>query len=51
MLSGFYNKEVAAKIDISAETVKVHRRHVYAKLKVKSQPELFKVFQNAQAGS
>ncbi|HBO3954696.1 helix-turn-helix transcriptional regulator [Pseudomonas aeruginosa] len=51
VLSGFYNKEVAAKIDISAETVKVHRRHVYAKLKVKSQPELFKVFQNAQAGS
>lgn len=51
VLSGCSNKEVAAKLDISAETVKVHRRHVYAKLKVKSQSELFKIFQNAQAVS
>lgn len=47
VLSGCSNKETAAKLDISAETVKVHRRHVYAKLKVKSQSELFKIFHNA----
>ncbi|MDG9853845.1 LuxR C-terminal-related transcriptional regulator [Pseudomonas nitroreducens] len=48
VLSGCSNKETAAKLDISSETVKVHRRHVYAKLKVKSQAELFKIFHKAQ---
>lgn len=49
MLSGCSNKEVANKLDISAETVKVHRRHIYAKLNIKSQPELFALFLKAQA--
>lgn len=49
VLSGCSNKEAAAKLDISAETVKVHRRHVYAKLKIKSQSDLFKIFHNAQS--
>lgn len=49
VLSGCSNKEVATKLNISNETVKVHRRHVYAKLKVKSQPELFRTFQSAHA--
>lgn len=49
LLSGCSNKEVAAKLAISAETVKVHRRHVYAKLNIKSQPELFALFLKAQA--
>lgn len=49
VLSGRSNKEVAAKLDISVETVKVHRRHVYAKLNVKSQAELFKIFRHAQS--
>lgn len=49
ILSGCSNKEVANKLDISAETVKVHRRHIYAKLNIKSQPELFALFLKAQA--
>ncbi len=49
MLGGCSNKEVANKLDISAETVKVHRRHIYAKLNIKSQPELFALFLKAQA--
>lgn len=48
MLAGCSNKEVARKLDISAETVKVHRRHLYAKLNIKSQPELFALFMRAQ---
>ncbi|POA51180.1 MULTISPECIES: LuxR C-terminal-related transcriptional regulator [unclassified Pseudomonas] len=48
MLAGCSNKEVARKLDISTETVKVHRRHLYAKLNIKSQPELFALFIKAQ---
>lgn len=48
MLAGCSNKEVARKLDISSETVKVHRRHLYSKLNIKSQPELFALFMKAQ---
>jgi len=48
ILSGCSNKEVAGKLNISAETVKVHRRHIYAKLDVKSPQELFSLFLKAQ---
>lgn len=41
ILSGHSNKEAAAKLALSAETVKVHRRNVYRKLDVNSQSELF----------
>lgn len=41
ILSGHSNKEAAAKLKLSAETVKVHRRNVYRKLDVNSQSELF----------
>ncbi|MFJ4374353.1 LuxR C-terminal-related transcriptional regulator [Pseudomonas japonica] len=51
ILSGCSNKEVASKLGISAETVKVHRRHVYAKLNVKSPQELFSLFHKAQVES
>lgn len=42
ILSGCSNKEVAGKLAISAETVKVHRRHIY------SPQELFALFLKAQ---
>ena len=48
MLSGCSNKEIARKLAISAETVKVHRRHLYNKLGIKSQSELFLLFLQAQ---
>lgn len=41
ILSGHSNKEAAIKLDLSVETVKVHRRNVYRKLDVNSQSELF----------
>ncbi|MDB6442492.1 MULTISPECIES: helix-turn-helix transcriptional regulator [Pseudomonas] len=44
LLSGFSNKEIAGKLSLSAETIKVHRRNIYAKLNIKSQSELFARF-------
>ncbi|RON17358.1 response regulator transcription factor [Pseudomonas frederiksbergensis] len=44
LLSGFSNKEIAGKLALSTETIKVHRRNIYAKLNIKSQPELFARF-------
>ena len=35
---------MAERLAISPETVKVHRRHLYAKLDISSQPELFSLF-------
>ncbi|WP_446904592.1 response regulator transcription factor [Burkholderia sp. YIM B11467] len=51
ILSGRSNKEVANKLAISAETVKVHRRNIYAKLAINSQSELFSLFLKAQTDS
>lgn len=48
LLSGCSNKEIARKLTISAETVKVHRKHMYSKLGIKSQSELFSLFLQAQ---
>lgn len=44
LLSGFSNKEIAGKLSLSTETIKVHRRNIYAKLNIKSQAELFSRF-------
>ncbi|MFT0519644.1 response regulator transcription factor [Pseudomonas faucium] len=48
MLSGCSSKEIARKLQISAETVKVHKKHMYSKLGIKSQAELFSIFLQSQ---
>lgn len=44
ILEGHSTKSLAAQLSISIETVRVHRRHIYAKLGVSSQAELFHWF-------
>lgn len=44
VLRGFSSKAMAERLNISPDTVKVHRRHLYAKLDISSQPELFSLF-------
>jgi len=44
ILRGFSSKAMAERLKISPETIKVHRRHLYAKLDISSQPELFSLF-------
>mgnify|MGYP000008480864 CR=1 FL=1 len=44
ILHGHSTKSMAVKLDISIETVKVHRRNLYQKLDISSQPELFSLF-------
>lgn len=44
VLHGHSTKTVAEKLSISIETVKLHRKHAYAKLEVSSQAELFYLF-------
>ncbi|EIM13399.1 transcriptional regulator, LuxR family [Pseudomonas chlororaphis O6] len=48
MLSGCSSKEIARKLQTSAETVKVHKKHIYDKLGIKSRSELFWIFLQAQ---
>ena len=44
ILKGHSSISIAALLSLSPETVKVHRRRIYAKLKISSQAELFRVF-------
>ena len=44
VLHGHSTKTVADKLYISVETVKLHRKHAYAKLEISSQAELFYLF-------
>ncbi|WP_323122848.1 helix-turn-helix transcriptional regulator [Burkholderia alba] len=47
VLRGNSSKAIADRLAISPETVKVHRRHLYSKLGISSQPELFSLFLQA----
>ncbi len=49
MLKGHSTKSMARLLGNSPETVKVHRKRVYAKLKISSQGELFSMFLGALA--
>jgi DNA-binding CsgD family transcriptional regulator len=51
LLSGFSSKGISQKLNISPETVKAHRKHIYAKLGVKSHPELFAVYLKSRPGA
>ncbi|KRW58562.1 helix-turn-helix transcriptional regulator [Pseudomonas sp. TTU2014-080ASC] len=44
VLRGFSSKAMAERLNISPDTIKVHRRHLYAKLDISSQSELFSLF-------
>ncbi len=44
MLGGNSSKLIARRLGISEETVKVHRRHLYAKFEVSTQSQLFSIF-------
>ncbi|CAB3743811.1 helix-turn-helix transcriptional regulator [Paraburkholderia rhynchosiae] len=43
-LSGFSSRAIAEKLSISFETVRAHKKHIYAKLGIGSQSELFAMF-------
>jgi len=44
ILKGHSTLSIAEVLSLSRDTVKVHRRKIYAKLKISSQAELFRVF-------
>lgn len=44
ILRGYSSIAIASILDISAATVKVHRKNIYSKLKISSQAELFSLF-------
>lgn len=44
VLHGHSTKSIAERLGISVETVKLHRKHAYAKLEINSQAELFYLF-------
>ncbi len=44
MLKGYSIKSAAEEMMISSETIKMHRKNLYAKLKISGHPELFSLF-------
>lgn len=46
-LSGFSTRAIAEKLSISFETVRAHKKHIYTKLNINSQSELFALFYDA----
>jgi DNA-binding CsgD family transcriptional regulator len=49
MLEGHSSRAIGEKLKISGETVRVHRRHIYEKLGISSQGELFRWFLSTRA--
>jgi FixJ family two-component response regulator len=43
VVRGLPNKQIAAKLNVSEITVKVHRRHIMVKMQAKSLPELVRI--------
>jgi len=48
MLGGHSSKEIARRLSISLDTVKTHKRHIYGKLNINTQSELFAYFLQGQ---
>lgn len=44
LLSGYSSKGIAQRLGIATDTVKAHRKHLYSKLGINSQAELFSLF-------
>ena len=47
VLHGYSTKAIAQRLSIAQETVKLHKKHAYAKLDISSQSELFYLFLDA----
>ena len=47
VLEGHSSESIANLLDISAGTVRIHRKNIYAKMRISSQRELFAIFINA----
>lgn len=45
--TGLLNKQIAAKLNIAEQTVKIHRRNICDKLGVKSVPEIIRIAEKA----
>jgi len=45
--AGLLNKQIAAKLNIAEQTVKIHRRNICDKLGVKSVPEILRIAEKA----
>nr|WP_255493832.1 helix-turn-helix transcriptional regulator [Pseudomaricurvus sp. HS19] len=50
MLRGCKTTEIANLLGITESTIKVHRKHLYAKLQINSQAELFGLFMDEFQG-
>lgn len=50
VLKGHSSRSISDLLNISAETVKAHRKHVHSKLRISSQAELFSLFLESISG-